>query len=174
MDLEALDIRNRDKTIVDDEPWQLGSRAPGLRLGPTHVGQGVFATHAFPADAILGEVLGQRIDDPEYDSAYCIDTEDGRSLEPEAPFRFLNHHCEPNCQFDFLDMSDEQIDPLVTRVFVIALRDIEGGEELTIDYNWPADAAIPCHCRAASCRGWIVDAAELPALSATQVPDLKE
>jgi hypothetical protein len=41
------------------------------------------------------------------------------------------------------------------------LRTIEPGEELTIDYAWPAEAAIPCACGAAGCRCWIVAAEEL-------------
>jgi SET domain-containing protein len=40
------------------------------------------------------------------------------------------------------------------------IRPINAGEELLIDYCWPADAAIPCRCGALGCRGWIVDPAE--------------
>jgi hypothetical protein len=40
------------------------------------------------------------------------------------------------------------------RVFVYALRRILKGEELTYDYQFPADeAAVPCKCGAANCRG---------------------
>jgi hypothetical protein len=47
------------------------------------------------------------------------------------------------------------------RVWLVALRVIQPGEELTIDYAWEAEAAIPCGCGSANCRGWIVDEAEL-------------
>jgi len=33
---------------------------------------------------------------------------------------------------------------------------IAPGEQLTIDYAWPAWAAVPCACGAPECRGWIV------------------
>jgi SET domain-containing protein len=46
-------------------------------------------------------------------------------------------------------------------VFLIALREIRPDEELTIDYNWPAQQAIVCRCGAPTCRGWIVDPCEL-------------
>lgn len=40
------------------------------------------------------------------------------------------------------------------RVFIYALRKIRAGEELTYDYQFPADEAkIPCKCGAANCRG---------------------
>jgi SET domain-containing protein len=50
------------------------------------------------------------------------------------------------------------------RLWLQALTPIEPGDELTIDYGWPADVAIPCVCDAAGCRGWIVSLAELPLL----------
>ncbi len=83
-------------------------------------------------------------------------------LEPHAPFRYLNHSCEPNCEFDWFD--DAGMNGDVAPVYLIALRDIWPGEELTIDYNWPAISAVPCHCAAASCRGWIVSVDELDSL----------
>lgn len=42
-------------------------------------------------------------------------------------------------------------------VRVEALRTIRKGEEITVDYAWPASWAIPCHCGSKNCRGWIVD-----------------
>jgi hypothetical protein len=46
------------------------------------------------------------------------------------------------------------------RLWMQTIRPINAGEELLIDYCWPADAAIPCRCGALGCRGWIVDPAE--------------
>jgi hypothetical protein len=43
-------------------------------------------------------VSGWVISDPNYGSDYCIDAGDGKVLEPAAPFCYLNHACEPNCQ----------------------------------------------------------------------------
>ncbi|MEM9411199.1 MAG: hypothetical protein AAGA30_08805, partial [Planctomycetota bacterium] len=46
-------------------------------------------------------------------------------------------------------------------LFVVALRSIQPGEELTIAYNWPADSAIECHCESENCVGWIVCESEI-------------
>ncbi len=58
---------------------------------------------------------------------------------------FLNHSCEPNCE------TEEQSE----RVWIMAIRDIAAGEELTYDYHLydgdPIEA--PCHCGAVKCRG---------------------
>jgi len=126
----------------------------------------VFARRRYPAETVIGEIEGHVIDDPHYGSDYCMNIGDGRVLEPTAPFRYVNHSCEPNCEFDFFDLREAGRTETRRRVFLISLREIKPGEELTIDYNWPADSAIPCRCRAPSCRGWIVNSDELDSLLA--------
>ena len=105
---------------------------------------------------MIGEITGHVIDDPDYGSDYCFDIGDGLHLEPVAPFRFVNHCCEPNCEFDYLEFSEKPGEVKEKHVFLFALRDISKGEELTIDYNWSPENAIPCRCQAATCRGWVV------------------
>ena len=46
-------------------------------------------------------------------------------------------------------------------IWVETVRDIYPGEQLTIDYSWPADRAVKCLCGSPNCRGWIVDPEEL-------------
>jgi SET domain-containing protein len=89
-------------------------------------------------------------------------------LEPHAPFRYVNHSCEPNCDFDFFDLTPAGDSPTQRHVFLLALREIKPGEELTIDYNWSADTAIPCRCEAPTCRGWIVTPDQLATVTARQ------
>lgn len=58
----------------------------------------------------------------------------------------MNHCCDPNCETDEID----------GKVWVIALRDIAVGEELTYDYNLydgDDDDEALCSCGAKSCRG---------------------
>lgn len=57
------------------------------------------------------------------------------------PSNYGNHSCEPN-----LDRNH------------VALRDIEAGEELTIDYSQFSDKSwtMECYCGAPSCRGVVV------------------
>ena len=46
-------------------------------------------------------------------------------------------------------------------VKILQIATCSSGEELTIDYAWPANAAIVCRCGAGTCRGWIVSPEEL-------------
>jgi len=57
---------------------------------------------------------------------------------------FLNHSCDPNCETDEID----------ERVWILAIRDIAAGEELTYDYNlYDGDETeAACNCGAAACR----------------------
>lgn len=134
----------------------------GVEVKNMSLGRGVFATGKFRQGQVVGSVDGDIIADPAYDSDYCIEIDQGRSLEPATPFRYLNHSCQPNCE---IVMADEQPQGQAD-LWVEALRPIAPGDELTIDYGWPAHAAIPCQCGCPECRGWVVDAAQLDRLPA--------
>jgi hypothetical protein len=63
----------------------------------------------------------------------------------------VNHCCEPNAGFH-------------GQIFVVAIRDIIRGEEVTFDYAMclgdsrnAAPYRLQCHCGSARCRGWITD-----------------
>jgi SET domain-containing protein len=77
------------------------------------------------------------------------------SLEPIAPFRYMNHCCQPNSQLFIIPPERPEADEFPSMI-VEAMRSIRPGEEVTIDYGWPAECAIPCHCQSKYCRGWIV------------------
>ena len=65
--------------------------------------------------------------------------------EEYEPVRlFLNHSCEPNVGFG-------------GNIVLVAMRDIETGEELTTDYALfdDYDSSMECHCGQRSCRGRI-------------------
>jgi hypothetical protein len=135
------------------------SRARKVRVGRSANGRGVFAERAFLAEEVIGEIRGRIIDDADYGSVYSIDLGGTLTLEPRPPFRYLNHSCRPNC---LLFMYEGHADPAEDRrTWLQALRPISPGEELTIDYAWPADAAIPCGCGSEDCRGWIIDSDDL-------------
>jgi hypothetical protein len=124
----------------------------------------VFANTEIPPETVVGVVKGRVIDDAEYASPYCIDLGDALSLEPRAPFRYLNHSCDPNCELVLVDAVYPDGSPAPTEVELHALRPIAMGEELTIDYAWSADGAIPCLCGSQRCRGWVVAHEELSKL----------
>jgi len=123
-----------------------------VRVDESDIGKGVFATEFILADESVGRIKGVVHNDPDYSSDYCIDMGDSYSLEPHAPFRFLNHSCEPNCQI--LQWEDFYTTPSPLQVH--AIRHIRPGEQLTIDYAWSSDGAIRCMCGSERCRGWIV------------------
>lgn len=133
----------------------------------THVGRGVFAGRAIHPEEEIGRIEGELFDDPDHDSNYSIGIDDTYSIEPFAPFRFLNHSCEPNCELVVYDDAEHLSPDGIPEVYVIALKEITPGAELSIDYGWPATSAIPCQCNTPRCRGWIVDADELALISPT-------
>ncbi len=135
-----------------------------IRVGKVAYGRGVFARSDIPTGTIVGEVEGRIIDDAEYASAYCIDLGGPYSLEPRAPFRYLNHSCTPNCQLVLTEVEYEDGTPAPAEVHLEAITTIPVGAELTIDYAWSADGAIPCLCGSNRCRGWVVAEEELPKL----------
>ena len=140
----------KDQVVVD-----------GLRIDQAKYGLGVYATRSFVAEETVGQVHGSVICDPDHSSEYCIALTDRVCVEPAAPFRFLNHSCEPNCILWQLEVEDDHGEFVGTELWVETLKPIVAGEQLTIDYAWPAGGAIPCLCGSPTCRGWIVDELEL-------------
>jgi uncharacterized protein len=70
---------------------------------------------------------------------------DGSPLWNKA--RFANHSCDPNCDSKNNGRS----------IWIIALRDIAKGDEISYDYNFPVEEEnLVCHCGAAKCRGYVV------------------
>lgn len=134
---------------------------PLVRVGRVPFGKGVFAAKSIPAGTQLGVVRGRVIDDPDYASSYCIDLGNNLSLEPRAPFRYLNHSCEPNSELHHVEFETDDGSIVPAQIEVHTLRPLAEGEEVTIDYGWSAEAAIQCLCGARRCRGWVVAVEEL-------------
>ncbi len=72
------------------------------------------------------------------------------------PARYINHSCDPNCEA--VNYRGE--------IWVVALRDIEPGEELTYDYGYGIEHFMdhPCYCGSPNCVGYIVAADQRPKL----------
>jgi SET domain-containing protein len=64
------------------------------------------------------------------------------------PARFFNHSCAPNCEA----VCEEG------RIWIVALRELQPGEEVTFNYGYDlADyKEHPCRCGAPECAGYIV------------------
>ena len=130
-----------------------------VEIRSTRCKWGVFSRTNFSECDFIGQVDGVLVEGIDYYSEYCMELDEHRSIEPVAPFRYLNHSCDPNCQITG-DESYAQVNPFEP-LCIQAIRDIQAGEELTIDYAWPADMAMKCLCRSSKCRGWIVDESEV-------------
>jgi uncharacterized protein len=133
----------------------------GVKAGKAKHGQGLFSTKKFRKGTVVVEkITGKIYDDPDYGSEYCIDLGDDYSLEPSKPYCYLNHCCDPNAKLYLIFEDDDA--PAKDRLVVLeALRAIKPGDEITIDYEWPAESAIKCGCGSKKCRGWVVDPEEL-------------
>ena len=125
-----------------------------VKVKKSSVGRGVFAREAVIAKDVIAEISGQ-IMRPDFDSNYCMELGGKAVLEPAWPFRFLNHSCQPNCELKLWKHRKIR-GQKIRRLWLRAVRDIVAGEELTIDYAWPVEFAVPCHCGAQKCRGWVV------------------
>lgn len=139
-----------------------------VHVSPIH-GRGVVARVPIAAGERICEYVGERIGWPEALRRHPHD--------PEQPFhtfyfsvdddtvidgnvggdfsRFMNHSCDPNCEAELVEGKGG------TRIFVLALRDIEAGEELVYNYGLSLDERytptlkkqFACHCGSANCRG---------------------
>ncbi len=62
--------------------------------------------------------------------------------------RWINHSCKPNCETEIIN----------GHIWIVALRDIKKGEELSYDYGYSLDdfEEHPCKCGCKNCIGYIV------------------
>ena len=84
-----------------------------------------------------------RLDDDSY-----IDLTYSKNL-----LRFVNHSCMPNCQLKVTNLSSN-----AKNIMLVAKKDIEILEELTIDYGLnsvPFYEKIKCNCGQPKCRGYV-------------------
>lgn len=130
---------------------------PGLEAKPSEIdGRGCFATVAFKKGRKIAEFVGERISRMEtarrlkgkrriricgVDSYWAIDSSVGGNAT-----QFVNHSCQPNCR----------LSQIRGHLIFFALRDIESGEEILLDYEESYhDDSKRCQCGAPNCRGRI-------------------
>jgi SET domain-containing protein len=139
-----------------------------VQLGRSGVhGWGVFARDFIPQGERLIEYVGERITKAEAlrrDEArrarlaaggdgcvYIFEVTQRHDIDGDVPWnpaRRINHSCAPNCESE-----DDR-----GRIWIVALRDIAPGEELTYDYGFSLSEGRNhrCRCGAAECVGFIV------------------
>jgi uncharacterized protein len=117
-------------------------------------GHGVFAAQPIPAKRKIGEIRGEAISVEEariratrHERIMIVELSARRAIDftkSSDPMRFTNHSCRPNARL----CTDNG------RVEFYALRVIETGEELTVDYGETHhEGTLPCRCGAPGCRG---------------------
>ncbi len=132
-----------------------------VRSSPIHR-FGVFTLQAIPARRKVIEYTGQRIKRGQALEQLRKSWTPGRP-KPIYFFRLnreltidgavggngaelINHCCDPNLS----------IRRVRGHIFFFSRREIQAGEELTLDYRFPSNAEkIPCRCGSAKCRGLI-------------------
>jgi histone-lysine N-methyltransferase SETD1 len=63
--------------------------------------------------------------------------------------RFINHSCAANCRAKVFSFDGKS-----KKLVIIALRDIEVGEEISYDYKFAQEEErLACHCKADGCTG---------------------
>ena len=138
-------------------------------IGPSSIhGLGGFARVPLARGMRIVEYLGEKITKAESirrcqaQNGCIFHLDDEFDLDGAVggnPARYLNHSCAPNCEA----VGEGR------RIWVVALRDIVPGEELTFNYgyDWDAYREHPCHCGAADCLGFMVAAEFFPHLRAS-------
>ena len=122
-------------------------------------GLGLFAAQAIKPGTRILPYIGEKILKDEstrrldqgnayiftFNDRYDID---GKILRNTA--RYINHSCVPNCE----------VEQTVWTLWIVTLRAIRDGEELTYNYGYEFDPDsyrdFPCRCGAPQCCGYIL------------------
>jgi SET domain-containing protein len=129
-----------------------------LYVGPSRIaGQGLFAAQDIPQGARVIAYIGEKISTYESvrrraaGNAYIFHLNyrfaiDGQMFDHTA--RYINHSCDPNCTVEKMDGT----------LWVVAIRDITAGEELSFNYGYELTHYCdnPCTCGTDQCCGYIL------------------
>lgn len=124
-----------------------------LRVGRSATGKGLFATSTIPKGSCIIEYIGkpmteeqQYLKNGKKGGLYLFEVGRNKMIDGNIPAntaRYINHSCKPNCEAD----------GPTGRVFILALRRIRAGEELTYDYDeeYFSDHIKPKGCKCNAC-----------------------
>jgi uncharacterized protein len=130
-----------------------------VRVGPSRIaGQGLFAEQAIRQGTKIIRHIGGKITHEESDrrlaagNVYIFGLNERSAIDGSTPkntARYINHSCDPNCHTEQLGNT----------IWIVAIRDIAAGEELTYNYGYELndEPPEPCHGGAKHCCGYILD-----------------
>lgn len=139
-------------------------------------GQGVFAKKNIPKGTRIIEYVGERITKAEAErraliplnqhktdqtlgAVYLFELNKRYDIDGNVPYntaRHINHSCDPNAETEIIR----------GKIWIIALRDIQKGEEITYNYSYGYDGYDEhrCQCRTSRCVGYILAEEDWPKL----------
>jgi hypothetical protein len=134
-----------------------GLRPRGIEIRETDVGLGVFVRRPVRSGERILEFRGPVID---FAATLAKGEREGDALQIghdlyldlEPPGRLVNHSCQPNAA-------------VRDGTHLVALRDLEPGEEVRFDYSTTMDDdhwTLECRCGTPACRGTVRDFRWLP------------
>jgi len=118
---------------------------------------GVFAKQKITANTKVVEYVGRLISKEESKQLcisgnnYIFELDDKTDIDGNVDWniaRFINHSCKPNCEAQIID----------GHIWIVSIRDIEPGEELTFNYGYSIENYhdYPCKCGSNKCIGFMV------------------
>jgi SET domain-containing protein len=138
-----------------------------LKKSPIH-NKGVFARKDIPEGTEVIEYVGELIGKSEAEkrgekvlaesrksndkgAVYIFELNDKYDIDGNVSYNtagYINHSCDPNCEAVNID----------DHIWIVALRDIKKGEELSYNYGYGFEnyEDHPCRCGAADCAGYIL------------------
>lgn len=117
-----------------------------FKIRPSAIhGQGVFIEKGINRGEVFYEIPLERVSPnphPRWAKIECI----GWVNDPEV-LNYINHSCGPNAEL-VVSMKPQ----------LRALRDIQEGEEITVDYSLTeaGGVSVPCVCKDEACRGFFM------------------
>ena len=124
-------------------------------------GKGLYATKDIKEGTKIIDYVGKIITKKKSDKSekfdnskpiYLFDLNNKYDLDGDVSWntaRLINHSCLNNCEYEGKGL----------KLWVVAIKDIKKGEELTCDYGFSFDSdykQFPCSCGSTNCVGYIV------------------
>lgn len=132
-------------------------------------GTGIYAKKDIPKGSRVIEYTGEKVtkkesdrradlplennaDNEELGAVYIFELTKRHDIDGYVDYntaRLINHSCDPNCESDIIK----------GKIWIIALRDIKKGEELSYNYNygWEDYEDHICYCGSYRCVGFILN-----------------